>query len=112
QVINNLIDNAVSFVPEIGGRVGIGLTRNAESLYMVVEDNGPGIQAEDVNRVFERFYTDRSENDGFGQNSGLGLSISRQIIEAHGGSIRAENRSDGNTGARFIIVLPVDASRK
>ncbi len=111
QVINNLIDNAASFVPEIGGKVSIGLARNKSTIVMVIEDNGPGIQAENLDRVFERFYTDRSEMDGFGQNSGLGLSISRQIVEAHGGKIRAENRRDGNTGARFIVTLPVDATR-
>jgi len=79
---------------------------------MVIEDNGPGIQAENLDRVFERFYTDRAETDGFGQNSGLGLSISRLIVEAHGGKIRAENRRDGNSGARFIVLLPADATRK
>lgn len=112
QVINNLIDNAVSFVPEIGGKVSIGLARNKNTIIMVIEDNGPGIQAENLDRVFERFYTDRAETDGFGQNSGLGLSISRLIIEAHGGKIRAENRRDGHSGARFIVMLPADATRK
>ncbi len=112
QVINNLIDNAASFVPAIGGKVSIGLARNKNTIIMVIEDNGPGIQAENLDRVFERFYTDRSETDGFGQNSGLGLSISRQIIEAHGGKIRAENRRDGVSGARFIVMLPADAALK
>jgi len=112
QVINNLIDNAASFVPELGGKVSIGLTRNNNTIIMVIEDNGPGIQAENLDRVFERFYTDRAEMDGFGQNSGLGLSISRQIVEAHGGKIRAENRRDGLTGARFIVLLPADLSGK
>lgn len=106
QVINNLIDNAVSFVPKQAGKVSIGLTRNEDITIMVIEDNGPGIQAENLDRVFERFYTDRAEQDGFGQNSGLGLSISRQIVEAHGGRIRAENRKDGSTGARFVVTLP------
>ena len=112
QVINNLIDNAASFVPEVGGKVSIGLTRNRNTIIMVIEDNGPGIQAENLDRVFERFYTDRAETDGFGQNSGLGLSISRLIVEAHGGKIRAENRCDGHTGARFIVMLPADTTRK
>ena len=112
QVINNLIDNAASFVPEVGGKVSIGLTRNKNTIIMVIEDNGPGIQAENLDRVFERFYTDRAETDGFGQNSGLGLSISRLIVEAHGGKIRAENRRDGHTGARFIVMLPADTMRK
>lgn len=111
QVINNLIDNAVSFVPSETGKVSIRLARNNSHILMIVEDNGPGIQAEDIDRIFERFYTDRAETDGFGQNSGLGLSISRQIVEAHGGTIRAENRSDGKTGARFVIVLPADDVR-
>ncbi|MEM9331577.1 MAG: sensor histidine kinase [Pseudomonadota bacterium] len=112
QVINNLLDNAISFVPENGGKVSVGLTRNAESIFFVVEDNGPGIQAENLDRIFERFYTDRAEHDGFGQNSGLGLSISRQIVEAHGGSITVMNRSDGTSGARFTVTLPADNTRK
>ena len=110
QVINNLIDNAISFVPEKNGRVSIDLSRNSDKITLIVEDNGPGIQAENVDRVFERFYTDRPESEGFGQNSGLGLSISRQIIEAHRGTIHAQNRSNGDknspTGARFIVELP------
>lgn len=112
QVVNNLIDNAASFVPEVGGKVSIGLGRNKSTVFIIIEDNGPGIQAENLDRVFERFYTDRAEMDGFGQNSGLGLSISRQIIEAHGGKIRAENRRDGQTGARFIVTLPADNKNK
>lgn len=112
QVVNNLIDNACSFVPEVGGKVSIGLGRNKNLVFIIIEDNGPGIQAENLDRVFERFYTDRAEMDGFGQNSGLGLSISRQIIEAHGGKIRAENRRDGQTGARFIVTLPADMKNK
>jgi len=112
QVINNLLDNAASFVPKKGGKVSIGLARNKNHIIMIIEDNGPGIEAENLDRVFERFYTDRAEQDGFGQNSGLGLSISRQIIEAHGGTIRAENRRDGNSGARFIVILPTDTKSK
>ena len=79
----------------------------------MVEDDGPGIEPDALDRIFERFYTDRPEQ-GFGQNSGLGLSISRQIIEAHRGTIRAENRpgppdEEGrptSLGARFVIRLP------
>ena len=108
QVINNLMDNAASFVPHKNGKVSIELTRSRNLIIMIIEDNGPGIQAENLDRVFERFYTDRAENDGFGENSGLGLSISRQIIEAHGGKIHAENRLDGKNGARFIVILPAD----
>jgi two-component system sensor histidine kinase ChvG len=85
---------------------------------VVVEDNGPGIRADVIDRVFERFYTDRPDGEDFGQNSGLGLSISRQIIEAHGGTLTAENipapqgRSGPQeaqwAGARFIIDLPAE----
>ena len=89
------------------------LTRTRSRCIIYVEDNGPGIQAEDVDRIFERFYTDRPEGEDFGQNSGLGLSISRQIAEAHGGSLKADNMTDASgkiIGARFILSLPVDAS--
>jgi two-component system sensor histidine kinase ChvG len=79
---------------------------------VVVEDEGPGIPPHALERVFERFYTDRPDQ-GFGQNSGLGLSISRQIVEAHRGRIRAGNRParpvDGEPrsgGARFVVRLP------
>lgn len=112
QVINNLIDNAVSFVPELDGRIDVSLSRNENLVFLVVEDNGPGILAENQDRVFERFYTDRSEHDGFGQNSGLGLSISRQIVEAHGGTIRVSDRLDGKSGARFVVSIPADTTRR
>ncbi|MGL4490377.1 MAG: stimulus-sensing domain-containing protein, partial [Rhizobiaceae bacterium] len=86
QVITNLIENARSFVPETGGRVLIDLSREGSRVAITVEDNGPGIRAEKVERIFERFYTDRPQSEAFGQNSGLGLSISQQIIQAHGGT--------------------------
>jgi two-component system sensor histidine kinase ChvG len=126
QVFNNLIDNARSF-SEPGGSVrvllwperakGPGGTQ-IEGYEIIVDDDGPGIPEGAFERVFERFYTDRPEQ-GFGQNSGLGLSISRQIIEAHGGRIRALNRTrfkpqgtdeqlpgDKVLGARFVVWLP------
>ncbi|RZJ24223.1 MAG: HAMP domain-containing histidine kinase, partial [Brevundimonas sp.] len=70
---------------------------------------GPGIPAENLETVFERFYTSRPRGTAFGANSGLGLSIVRQIVEAHGGTVRAENRpgEDGPAGARFEVALPV-----
>ena len=112
QVITNLIENARSFVPETGGKVEIKLEQAGDTVRIVVEDNGPGIRAETVDRIFERFYTDRPSPEAFGQNSGLGLSISRQIIEAHGGTIQAENMADPKSGdisgARFIVELPVN----
>lgn len=121
QVLNNLIDNARSFSsPGSTVRVSVRPAKNSNSsgyvrdgFEITVDDDGPGIPADAFERVFERFYTDRP-NHGFGQNSGLGLSISRQIIEAHGGIILAMNRtrklrpdSEMETlGARFLIWLP------
>ncbi|MBP2551359.1 two-component system sensor histidine kinase ChvG [Neorhizobium galegae] len=108
QIITNLIENARSFVPDQGGRITVKLFKNRDNCVVQVDDNGPGIRAEDIDRIFERFYTDRPEGESFGQNSGLGLSISRQIAEAHGGTLKAENLSDGKsvTGARFTLSLP------
>ncbi len=115
QVVNNLVDNARSFSPH-GGSVRIALRRGRngtrgvqarDGVEIVVDDDGPGIPAHAFERIFERFYTDRP-SQGFGQNSGLGLSISRQIVEAHGGAIRALNREEAG-GARFIVWLPAVA---
>ena len=112
QVISNLIENARSFVPDENGRILVTLSNTAgDRVRVTVEDNGPGIRAERVERIFERFYTDRPVGEAFGQNSGLGLSISKQIVEAHRGTILAENirsREDPDhiLGARFIVELP------
>jgi two-component system sensor histidine kinase ChvG len=114
QIITNLIENARSFVPEKGGRITVKLFRNKNRVIATVDDNGPGVQAEDIDRIFERFYTDRPEGESFGQNSGLGLSISRQIAEAHAGTLRAENVHDAHgtiTGARFTLSLPAAQSQ-
>jgi two-component system sensor histidine kinase ChvG len=115
QVLTNLIVNAKSF-SEPGSEVRVHLTRNGMDIEIVVEDSGPGIPDHALEKIFQRFYTDRP-NEGFGQNSGLGLSISRQIIYAHHGKIWAENRyRDGQhideaqpIGAKFIIRLPAEA---
>lgn len=112
QVISNLLSNAQSF-SEAGGKVRIVCRRVKSEIEIVVDDDGPGIGEDALERIFERFYTDRP-HQGFGQNSGLGLSISKQIIEAHGGRIWAENRAgpagaDGKptiAGARFVVRLP------
>ena len=103
QVFSNLIDNAKSFSPP-DGTVAIAARRTRHEIVVTVEDEGPGIPEENLQRIFERFYTDRGENAAFGEHSGLGLSISRQIVEAHGGTITAENRETG--GTRFTITLP------
>jgi two-component system sensor histidine kinase ChvG len=119
QIVTNLVENARSF-SEQGGNVRIAmrqaraLGRNGQwqdGIEIIVEDDGPGIPDHAMERIFERFYTDRP-NHGFGQNSGLGLSISRQIAEGHGGTIRAQNRTGALAeilGARFAVWLPAGA---
>jgi len=112
QVVSNLLSNAQSF-SETGSKVRITCRRVRSNIEIVVDDDGPGIREDALSRIFERFYTDRP-HQGFGQNSGLGLSISKQIVEAHGGTIWAENRvgplnEDGEAtvaGARFVVRLP------
>jgi two-component system sensor histidine kinase ChvG len=112
QVVRNLLDNARSFSPS-DTIVRLGLRRLPAQVEITVEDDGPGIPPHALERIFERFYTDRPDQ-GFGQNSGLGLSISRQIVEAHRGEIVAENRlgppdesgEPTRLGARFVVRLP------
>jgi len=108
QVFTNLLDNARSFSPE-NGTVRIRAKRVGDEIEAIVEDEGPGINSDQFDRIFDRFYTDRPEGESFGQNSGLGLSITRQIVEAHGGRIWAENIvRDGSSdvaGARFVVRL-------
>jgi two-component system sensor histidine kinase ChvG len=118
QVFRNLIDNARSFSPH-GGAVRLMVGRSGRGgVSVLVDDEGPGLPPENLESVFERFYTQRPKHgDGVRSgrgaagsgHSGLGLSIARQIVEAHGGSIRAENRmEDGRVlGARFIVDLPL-----
>jgi two-component system sensor histidine kinase ChvG len=112
QVITNLIENARSFVPDEHGHITISLARAGKFNIITVDDNGPGIRAENIDRIFERFYTDRPAGEAFGQNSGLGLSISRQIVEAHGGTLTAENipgtKPGEIKGARFVVTLPAE----
>jgi two-component system sensor histidine kinase ChvG len=107
QVIRNLVDNARSFTPP-GGQVRVAARRERGEIVIQVDDDGPGIPPENLETIFERFYTSRPKGAAFGGNSGLGLAIARQIVEAHGGRIWADNRSaDGKvTGARFTVALP------
>lgn len=105
QVFNNLLDNARSFAPA-GSSIAITLEQDDQMVIVKVEDEGPGIPDHALERIFERFYTDRPSEHGFGQNSGLGLSISRQIVEAHRGTITAANR-EGSGGACFTVRLPL-----
>ena len=108
QVFRNLIDNARSFSgPD--GEVRVTLSVERKVVRVSVDDDGPGMPPDNLETVFERFYTSRPKGAAFGGNSGLGLAIARQIIETHSGSIWAENRMDDNgavIGARFIVALP------
>jgi two-component system sensor histidine kinase ChvG len=108
QIFRNLIDNARSFSPP-GGEVVVSLQRDHGRIIATVSDTGPGIPPENLETVFERFYTSRPKGAAFGGNSGLGLSIARQIAEAHGGSLQARNRAgEGGkvAGAEFTLSLP------
>ncbi len=108
QVLRNLVENAISFSPAAGG-VRLRARRDGDHVVISVEDDGPGIPDGKLAAVFDRFYSERPEGEKFGTHSGLGLSISRQIIEAHHGDIRAENPRDPAAtilGARFVIRLP------
>jgi two-component system sensor histidine kinase ChvG len=108
QVLRNLITNAQSFSPP-RGRIIVRVRSVGGITEMCVEDDGPGIPDANLEHVFDRFYSERPKDESFGQHSGLGLSISRQIIEALQGQLSAENRRDGEgrvLGARFIVRLP------
>jgi two-component system sensor histidine kinase ChvG len=108
QVFVNIIANAVSFSPpdsEIRIRAGF----DGRAILVSVEDRGPGIPEDKLTAIFDRFYSERPAGEKFGTHSGLGLSISKQIIEAHRGRVWAENRTDADgtvIGARFLIRLP------
>ena len=113
QVFRNLIDNAVSFSPD-NGKVKVGAYLSANHVRCIVDDEGPGIPDEYLERVFDRFYTERPAEHGFGKNSGLGLAIARQIVASHSGRIWAENKHDADgqrKGARFIVELPLVQTR-
>ncbi len=108
QVLRNLIVNAISFSPP-GGAIRLGAVRRGAEVEITVDDEGPGIPEGKFEAIFQRFYSERPPGEKFGTHSGLGLSISKQIVETHGGTIRAENRKDATgrvVGARFIVRLP------
>jgi two-component system sensor histidine kinase ChvG len=107
QVFQNLISNALSFSPE-NHPIQIRVEQAPDRVQVTIEDDGPGIPESKLEKVFERFYSERPSTEDFGTHSGLGLSIAKQIIDSHNGSIKAENRIDsqGNKlGARFIVSL-------
>jgi two-component system sensor histidine kinase ChvG len=110
QVLRNLLANAASFSPK-AGRIRLSARRKGDSVVIMVDDDGPGVPADKRETIFERFYSERPEGEKFGTHSGLGLSISRQIVAAHGGAIWAENRRDAAgrvLGARFVVELPAE----
>ncbi len=110
QVLRNLIDNAVTFSPPTG-TITLKAGRDGRYVTVAVEDQGPGIPEGKRETIFDRFYSERPAEEKFGTHSGLGLSISKQIVDAHDGDIRAENRCDETgrvVGARFVVRLPAD----
>jgi two-component system sensor histidine kinase ChvG len=110
QVFRNIIENAMSFSPK-EGEIHISARSASGRAVITIEDQGPGIPDENLEVIFRRFYTARPLSHGFGKNSGLGLSISRQIVEVHDGKIVAENLRDADgkiTGARFVVELPLE----
>lgn len=114
QIFHNLIGNAVSFSPP-GGKLWVSARLDGDLVEILVEDEGPGLPEGKLEAIFDRFYSERPSDEKFGTHSGLGLSISKQIVEAHGGTIQAENipGSDGTpAGARFIVRLPYAKSEK
>lgn len=109
QVLQNLIENALSFSPP-HGKVVLSATKIGRFVQITVEDDGPGIPENRRAEIFDRFYTERPKAEKFGTHSGLGLSISKQIVEAHRGRIWVENRRDSANniiGARFVVALPL-----
>lgn len=112
QILDNLLQNALSFSPE-DSPMTLRVTVTDAAVFIALEDEGPGIPAGKLEAIFDRFYTERPTREGFGNHSGLGLSISRQIAEAHNGTLTAENRtaqSDGQMlGACFTLKLPLAA---
>lgn len=105
RVFENLIDNAISFSHK-GGVVRVLATRVGDEVIVKVEDEGPGVPPDQREIIFRRFHSDRPNGETFGRHSGLGLAIARTIIEAHDGTITAEDRADGMPGASFVIRLP------
>jgi two-component system sensor histidine kinase ChvG len=111
RVIENLLDNAVSFTPP-GGKVTVNLSREEDRVLLSVTDDGPGIPPEVREKVFERFHSLRPSDEDFGSHSGLGLAIARTIAEAHDGHLSAIDRADGEPGASLLLELPAVAEEE
>ena len=104
QIIANLLDNAVSFSPS-NSKISVICNIKKKDVQLIIEDEGPGFNEKNIDQVFNRFYSNRPEK--FGEHSGLGLNIVKNIIELHGGSILASNHSGNKKGARIEVLLPI-----
>ena len=104
QVLANLIDNAISFSPQ-DGYIYINLKSTKDTVCLTIKDQGPGFKETNTDRIFKRFYSNRPEK--FGEHSGLGLNIVKNIIEMHDGEITASNRQDKKKGAQIEVTLPM-----
>ena len=105
RAIDNLVDNAVSFSPE-RGLVEIAAAETGDQVIVTVEDEGPGVPPDKREAIFQRFHSIRPDGEAFGRHSGLGLAIVRATIGGHDGTVIAEDRHDGRSGARFVARLP------
>jgi len=103
QIVANLLDNAVSFSPS-NSKISVRVDNKSKNVQLIIEDEGPGFNEKNIDKIFNRFYSNRPEN--FGEHSGLGLNIVKNIIELHGGSIIASNQSGNKKGARIEVLIP------
>ena len=104
QIVANLLDNAVSFSPS-NSNISVICDIKKKNAHLIIEDEGPGFNEKNIGKIFNRFYSNRPEK--FGEHSGLGLNIVKNIIELHGGSIVASNQSGDKRGARIEVRLPI-----
>tara|TARA_Y100000590_G_scaffold442315_1_gene570298 strand:- start:199 stop:1746 length:1548 start_codon:yes stop_codon:yes gene_type:complete len=104
QIIGNLLDNAVSFSPS-NSQISVNCSIKEKKAHLVIQDEGPGFNENDIDKIFNRFYSNRPEK--FGEHSGLGLNIVKNIIELHGGSIIASNQPGNKKGAKVDVILPI-----
>ena len=104
QIVANLLDNAVSFSPS-NSKINVACAINATEAKLTFQDEGPGFNENNINKIFDRFYSNRPEK--FGEHSGLGLNIVKNIVELHGGSILASNQSGEKKGAKIEVHLPI-----
>ncbi len=104
QIIANLLDNAISFSPK-DSKISVNCSIKKQNVQLIIEDEGPGFNEKNIDRVFDRFYSNRPEK--FGEHSGLGLNIVKNIVELHGGSIIASNQLKNKKGARIEVLLPI-----